>query len=371
MKVYLYILFIAIGLAGCNSFESEDEPNLVGSIPVLQIETNPDDYLSLLENKTTDFEIPCNIIYKNNLYKGKIAAAGAGSRYHDKWGYKVVLEPNNFIEGLYKFNLSSQIYDKTSLSTAIALKYYQKLGFPVHKLAYVFVKINGVDKGLYPLVERVEEQFFINRAISVNELFKLGFETKFTFNNVYIPEYNLEKKIPDDNNYNSINLLINALDTCNLSITTAGLNKFLDINNYIKYHAFTTIINNQDAFTNNFFLIKQKPNEPFTVIPWDFDKAFIGDVGLYGENDIIAKLKGTEFTKQMYLNEITYQLNNVFNETELFNFIDSLAIVIKPAYNRDPFLGKNRYNFDVEINNLKTYIINRRQNLLNKIISGN
>ncbi len=371
MKFYLYILILLVTLWGCNSFESEEEPNTIGSVPVMQIETTPEDYSNLLLNKTTDFEIPCNIFYKGNLYKGSIGAAGAGSRYHDKWGYKVVLEPDNFIEGLSKFNLSSQIYDKTALNTAIALKYYQKAGFPVHKLTYVFVKINGLDKGLYPLIERVEEPFFSSRLIPVNELFKLGFETKFTFTNVYIPEYNIEKKIPDDNNFNSLNLLINALDTCNLSVTTAGLNKYLDINNYIKYHALTTILNNQDAFTNNFFLLKKTPASPFTVIPWDFDKAFNGDVGLYGQNEIIAKLIGTESTKQMYLNEITYQLNNVFAETELFNFIDSLAAVIKTAYNQDPFLGNSRYNFESEINNLKNYIINRRQNLLNKIAAGN
>ncbi len=370
-KVLLIFLFGMLFVAGCESVESDSGTEFIGGVPVLRIETTQEDYISLLENKTTDFEIPCKIRYKNQVLNGEIGAAGAGSRYHDKWGYKIALQSNEIIEGLNKFNLSSQIYDKTGLSTAIAVKYYAKCGFPAHKSYFVFLIINGEEKGLYPLNERVEEPFFENRNLTITELYKLGFETKFTFSNVYIPEFNIEKKIPKDNNYNSLIEFINALDTCNITSSLAGLNKYLDVNNYIKYHALTTILNNQDAYTNNFFLAKEYASSPFKAIPWDFDKAFIGDVGLYGENEIIQKLKSSPLTKKMYLDEVKYQLENIFTLSEVSTYIDSLSIIISEAYKRDPYLGKNRYNFATEVNNLKNYITNRRQELLNKIAAEN
>lgn len=365
MQKLLFLLLVIFW--GCNISESNKEPEKIGAVDILQIETSESDYISLLENKVTDFAVPCRIIFKGKVYNGQVSALGAGSRYHEKWGFKVKLNDGEFIYNLNTFNLSSTIYDKTGLNTAIALHFYKKLGFPTHSFSYCFVKFNGKDKGLYPLIERIEDNFFLERNLSVYELYKIGFETKFTFSNVYIPEYNIEKKIPKDKNYNSLKFLINAIDTCNLSNGYLSLNKFLDVDNYIKYHALTVILNNQDAFTNNFYLYKSLPNKPFTVIPWDFDKAFLGDVGLYGENELIKKLISFNTTKKLYLDNLKDILNNIFTLDEVFKVIDDNAAIIKEAYNKDPYLGKNRYNFDSEIIKLKQYIINRRNFLLNSL----
>lgn len=367
MKKYLILVLTAVLFYSCNISESNKEPNSIGRTPIMQIETSESDYISLLENKLTDFSVPCRVIYLNRVYNGKISASGAGSRYHEKWGYKVKLEPGEYLQGLNEFNLSSQIYDKTGLSLVIASQMYSNLGFPVSRGYNVFVKFNGKDKGLYPVIERVEEQFFADRLMSVNELYKIGFETKFTFASSYIPEYNIEKKIPDDNNFNSLKNMINAIDTSDLTNGYLGLNKYLDVINYIKYHAMTVILNNQDAFTNNFFLYKAKPNSPFTVIPWDFDKCFIGNVGLYGENEIIKKIKSHPITKKIYLETLKRILTNNFTESEVFYIIDTYARGIKDAYENDLYLGKNGYNFNDEINKLKQYILQRRNFLLNQI----
>lgn len=363
-KIFLLFLFITYG---CNISESNKEPEKVGAVDLLQIETSESDYISLLENKVTDFAVPCRIIFKGQVYYGAVSALGAGSRYHEKWGYKIKLNDGALIYNLNTFNLSSTIYDKTGINTAIAIHFYKKLGFPTHNYSYCFVKFNGKEKGLYPIIERIEDDFFVTRNLPVFELYKIGFETKFTFANIYIPEYNIEKKIPKDNNYNSLKFLINAIDTCNLTNNYLSLNKFLDVNNYIKYHALTVILNNQDAFTNNFYLYKSAPDKPFSVIPWDFDKAFLGDVGLYGENELINKLISFPITKKLYLDTMKDILNNTFTLEDVFKVIDENASKIKEAYNKDPYLGKNRYNFDSEINKLKQYIINRRNFLLNSL----
>ncbi|HPN37388.1 MAG TPA: CotH kinase family protein [Melioribacteraceae bacterium] len=367
MKRFVFLILLSFLVYSCNISESNKESNAIGGTPLMQIETTENDYINLLENKLTDFSVPCRLVYLNKVYNGKISASGSGSRYHDKWGYKVKLEYGETIRGLNEFNLSSQIYDKTGLSILIATQMYLKLGFPVNSSNYTYIKFNGIDKGLYPIVERVEEQFFSDRNMPVNELYKIGFETKFTFSSLYIPEYNIEKKIPDDNNFNSLKNMINALDTADLTNSYLGLNKYLDVKNYIKYHAITVILNNQDAFTNNFFLYKAKPNSPFTVIPWDFDKCFIGNVGIYGENEIIAKLKSFPLTKKLYLDTMKDILTNIFTESEVFFIIEHYSMSIKDAYKNDPYLGKNGYIFEDEVNKLKQYIIQRRNYLLNQI----
>jgi hypothetical protein len=64
-------------------------------------------------------------------------------------------------------------------------------------------------------------------------------------------------------------------------------------------------------------------------------------------------------------------VENVFTEENLFPVIDSVYSVIKEAYNLDPYLGDGRYNIDSEFENLKLYIADRRQYIVNNINSLN
>jgi len=252
---------------------------------------------------------------------------------------------------------------KTKLKTIIATKLYSQAGFPVPFSKHVFVRINGKDKGLYPLIERVEEEFFVKRNLPVAELFKLGFDSKFTFEVLNNVQFVFEKKIPDDDNFNSLIEMIHARDISNSENIESSLGKFLDIENYLKYHAVTSLLNNIDAFTNNCFLMKESPNGPFKVIPWDFDKCFSGTpfAPLAGYNQLVTKL----FSNYSILNEYKRLLvlynSIIFNEANIYPIIDSTVSVIREAYKRDPYLGEAGHNLDDEIQKLKNYIAHRHK----------
>ena len=175
--------------------------------------------------------------------------------------------------------------------------------------------------------------------------------------------------MPDDGNFNSLIELIHARDTSSVDNIELSLGKYLDINNYLKYHALTSLLNNTDAFTNNFFMYNEAPGGHFKIIPWDYDKCFYknDDVGLYGKNELITKLLMNRNIKQRYKTIIKELTNTIFKEDNIYPVIDSAAAVIKNAYNIDPYLGDGRYNFASEINDLKTYIKNRRTFFINNI----
>ena len=122
-------------------------------------------------------------------------------------------------------------------------------------------------------------------------------------------------------------------------------------------------MNSFDAFTNNFFLLKETPTSPIKLVPWDFDKIFQNDnvSKLAGNNSIIKKLFENDSTFNLYKRELQSQLDDIFTLENIGSVIDSTATVIEEAYNLDPYLGKGgRYNFLTEIEKLKSYINNRR-----------
>jgi len=344
----LIILFLSFVSCSENLIEPIVDPNLLNQMNIVLTE---EEYLALLNNKLFDFQANGRLEYKGIVFDIEIEAQGAGSRYYNKWSYHVKLKNGNRIKNLAEFNLSAQNFDKTMMSTLLASHLYKRAGFPVFESNHVFVNLNGKSYGLYLLIEKVDENFFSQRNMSIYELIKLGFDSKFTFSDEYNTQFYFDKEIPEDNNYNSLNEFIHALDTARIEILEESLKPYLDVRNYLDYHAMTFIINNIDAFSNNFFLYRKKANKPFEIIPWDFDKAFTKNqsIGLFEGNEIIKKLILNIDLKDYYLRRIEFFLENYFTEEELFPIIDVAAERIKDGYNLDPYLGGLGNDFSTEI----------------------
>ncbi len=368
---YCIIVIALLIIAGCDNDVILNPSDKISTLPVMEFYIDDEDLLALRSNKANSLDVPVRVVYKNKSYLGMVQAQGAGSRLHPKWAYKIELYGGETIEGLSVFNLSAQVFDKTLLKTTLTSAIYKELGFPTFKSKHVYLKINNRDEGLYPIIERIEQPFFNRRNLPVVELFKLGFDSKFTFAEPYNPQFYFSKEIPDDENYNTLIEFIHALDTCSSEDIYSSISNWLDVNNYLKYHAVTSVINNFDAFRNNFLLHKESGLAPFKIIPWDFDKSFFheDEVGIYGENEIILKLFRNERAVEEYKNNVKYLLSTLFTEEYIFPIIDSTASVIREGYNIDPYLGAGRYNFDKEISILKQYISERRQFFINNIDS--
>ena len=361
-QLIIYIAFLHLMiLTSCERDSNINPSDELTSIPVIDIVIDHEDYLSLLENKLINYEVSCKIFYKNYSLYGRIRAAGAGSRYLQKWSYTVELDDGTTLEGLTKFNLNCQTYDETMMRTNLALYAYQKAGLYSFMAKHIFMRMNGKDHGLYLLIERINERFFYRRHIPFWEVYKVGFATRFTFEDTYNPKFTIDKKIPDNDNYSTMIDMIHSRDTSDTENLDETFGKFLNLEQYMKYNAVTVMINNHDAFTNNFILFKKSPTSPFEVIPWDFDNSFTrkGDVPLEGKNDLGHKILSNEKYLNKYKTFIKDQIENNFNEENLFPIIDSLSVVIRNAYDLDPYLGKGRYDLDEEINKLKTFISNR------------
>ena len=370
IKIFIIVSFL-IGIAACdNDYPVLPSDNLT-KVPVLDVSMHKKDLDLLLANRLINLEISCNLYYKDKLYSAIIRPSGAGARFIPKWSYKIKLDGEETIEGLNYFVLSSQDRDKTLANTHLALAMYRQnggllsayeSGFPTFTCKHIFLRINNSEIGLYPMFEVVDENFFEKRNINYFELFKAGIGSRVTYEIDNYPERHFSKKLPEDDNFNSLKSLIIARDTCNPENIRESFGEYLDIDNYIRYHAITSLLDNYDAFTNNYYLFKPVSNGPFKIIPWDFDRCFdnVNKTGLYGKNDIITKLFENQEFVDLYKDEIKYQLEHFFREDKLFPIIDSIADCISEAYKLDPYLGlEGAYILSEETSELKKKISDR------------
>ncbi|MGD8779986.1 MAG: CotH kinase family protein [Ignavibacteria bacterium] len=364
----IFFLPLIILMISCNDVILNPSEELT-DVPVMEFVIDEYLYSKLLNGRLLDTEISIQLVFEEKLYEATLEASGAGSRYNPRWSYEIKLNEGSEIYGFSVFNLSSQNFDPTMLHTTLTSWYYSMLGMPTFKNTHVFLKINNEDKALLVMTEEVDEDYFERRNKDIYEVMKVEFGSKFTFEEgEFNPQFHFDKEIPDDDNYNNLIEFINAVDTSGVENLDESLGKFLNLENYIKYHAATSILNNDDSFTNNFFLIKENPVLPYEVIPWDFDKSFskLNDVEYGGENAIIKKLFRNKSTFNWYKQEIIEQLTNYYTEENLFPIIDSTANYINAAYGIDKYL-KNCYNLDEEILFLKRYISERRRKLIERL----
>jgi spore coat protein CotH len=361
-KSIISSLFISVFLFYSCDLEPYSQPSDdLTELPVLDVIVTHDNLVKLQSNKHINLEIPAQFKYKGENYSGGFRAAGARSRDFFRWSYRVRLDEDQYIEDNNVFNLSVQIHDETMLITTVVIALYQKIGFAMFKSKHAFLRINNKDVGLYPMFEKVDREFFKRRGLKLSELYKAGSQLTLSFNEAGHPSLQFDKEYPNDDNFNTLINLYRAVDLTTVDNIDEILAPVLDIDLYLKYHAMTTVINNPDAFENNFFLWKDSPAAPLKILPWDFDLAFNKnrDVGLYGGNAIINKLLKNEHYFNQYKAELTDIVNNVYTEEFTYAVIDSAANHIREGYNLDPFLG-GIYNFDDKVSEMKDYITNRR-----------
>jgi len=359
--VQIIILLIVLIVSGCDESVMYNRSENLTNMPVIEVFIDEDEYFNLLQNKTTDTEVPAKIIYNDEAITGFIRSSGGGSRMHPRWSYRVELNYEFEVDGLSTFSLSSQSLDPTMIHTTIVSRLYLLRGIPVFRNKHVFLKINNQDKGLYLLTERIDEEFFQVRNIPTYEIYKAGFGSDFSFASPQHPLFTYDKKLPNDNNYTHLLNYINAIDTSSVNTIEQSLDEYMDIDNYLQYHAMSTITNNEDAFKNNYHMQRGTAAAQYKFYPWDFDRSFdpVNDVGLAGENTLFDKLSQNQSVRVKYVTELQFILDNYFREDIIFPVIDSTAMHIKEAYNLDPFLGGGGYNLDFQVNELKKFISNR------------
>jgi len=361
---YIIALLLLIS-AGCDINENNPADDIT-SVRLFHTYIRQENLVELRSNKLIGFSVPVKIFIGDKEYSGTIEAQGAGSRYIPKWSYEIKLEEDK-IADLWNFNLSAQVGDPSMLKTILASYSYRQMGFHVFDSEFAFLKINDENQGLYLMIERVEEDFFRRRDIPLFEIINTLFGAKFT----YAEEFNIydsfEKEYNDDDNLLYFGNFINALDTVKPGNIFPYLDKLLDVESYLKYHAVSTVIAASDGFRNNIVFFKRTPDSPYETLPWDFDGAFnAGFTDIYwGDNEIIRKLIQNDSCVSLYMQYYTYFLENIFTENSLFPVIDEAVQKIEKAYNLDPYLGEAGFNIRDEADKLRAFISARRQLLLN------
>ena len=363
------------------SMEYESKLFDTDEVMTVDIQMDEDDWNDMLANATTEEYYACDVVINgkrvNNVAirpKGNTSlSAIVNDPDSDRFSLK--LEFDHFVDGqtcygLDKLILNNNYADSTNMKEAVIYDMYQFIGADASLYNYAEVSVNGEYTGVYLALEGVESSFMLrNYGTQDGELYKPdsmemggGEKTNSSTSSKSKPQggfsmggsgANLNYTDDDLDSYSTIwdgeitstgkkdhKRVVKALKKISEG---KNLEKYLDMDNILKYMAVHTFAVNMDSLSgsmaHNYYLYEYKGQ--LNMLPWDYNLSFGGmsmggtdgsgvvndaiDTPFSGTNFFDAILEDEEYSAKYheYLQKLVDEYVNGGRFEEVYNRIRS------------------------------------------------
>ncbi len=285
--VVIYAVLLNVGIETKNTqFSYENTVFNKNKVTTVDIKIAEEDWADMLENaadeKLKQADITVNGKKIENVAirtKGNLSLRSVVNSDSDRYSLKIdfdYYDDTQSLYGLKKLNLNNNYSDSTLMREYVSYELMEQMGLPTPAHSYMYVTVNGEERGLFLGVEAVDETFLANNYGSNNGfLFKpdgTGSDLKYISDD--ITDYTgIGLKTNKDNMDQS--KFVEMLD----AIHNGGdIEKYLDVDEMLRYFAVNTALVNLDSYQgnmkHNYYLYEQ--NGKFSIIPWDYNMSFGG-----------------------------------------------------------------------------------------------
>ncbi|MEY9977147.1 CotH kinase family protein [Lysinibacillus sp. RC79] len=255
-------------------------------VTTVNIEIAEEDWTDMLES-AADKELKQANITVNGKRIENVAIRTKGSSSlnsvvnsdSDRYSLKIdfdYYDDTQSLYGLKKLNLNNNFSDTTLMREYISYELMEQMGLPTPAHSYMYVTVNGEDRGLFLGVEAVDETFLANNYGSNDGfLFKpdgTGSDLKYISDD--IADYTGIGLKTNEGNVNQ-SKFIEMIEAIN---NGGNIEKYIDVDEMLRYFAVNTALVNLDSYQgtmkHNYYLYEE--NGVFSIIPWDFNMSFGG-----------------------------------------------------------------------------------------------
>ncbi|MGD9676779.1 MAG: CotH kinase family protein [Vulcanibacillus sp.] len=323
------------------------------------------DFENMMQNPTKEEYKEATVIvdgtqidYVGLRVKGNSSLNMVTSSDSERYSFKVDFDQyimGQSLDGLTKLNLNNSVSDPSYMREYLSYSLLEEMGIPTPAYCYANVYVNGELIGLYLAVEGIEESF-IERYYqsSYGTLYKPeGQGSDLVYIDDQIESYsgiNLVTDLKNDDNKELLNM-IKALNA------GEDLEKYLNIDEILRYFAVNTVLVNMDSYQSNlkhnYYLYEE--DGVFSILPWDYNMSFAGfnmgmdtqnATSLYIDNPLsgtsleqsplLSKLLEVEEYRELYHQYISEFIDGPFSFETMSVEIERIANMIRPYLEKDP-----------------------------------
>ena len=275
------------------------------------------------------------------------------------------------IEGLDRLTLNNNVQDESLASQYLTYKLFNKAGIPAPRITHAKVTVNEVYLGVYSHVESIRAPFIKRHFGDYSGEFYEGTIADFyprAVENIEAKNKRTEK------NRDQAKKLAQILETKE-SFNLAEAEKYVNIDQFIKFWAMETILGFWDGYTNNqnnyYAYSSPKDDLRFHFIPWGADGAFTEGRGpfsrfgqdgnepesVYAQSMLANRLFQLNGIPARYKAALEYILMNVWNEEEIKDEVKRIQALTRNH------LHPRQDRIDRGVNRLIAFVEDRRSSI--------
>ena len=247
------------------------------SLPHFHIRIDPDRLRRLQSNVWSDRYIPASLVGPQGRKTIRIRYRGNHTRDYPKKSYDLVMSGRTY-------HLNAEYDDPSLIRNALSFRFFEMIGVAAPKTLHCVLYVNGVNQGVYLLIEAVKRSFFARRGIPIRSLvYAVNDRADFSL----IDPDSLKRKrslfdgyrliIGTDRDRRRLKSFIRNVNTLKGERFKRFIGRRLDFDQYLHWLAGAVLTGNYDGFDQNYALYEHGASRRYRIVPWDYE-------GTWGRN---------------------------------------------------------------------------------------
>ncbi len=338
---------------------------MANQIPTFSLLMEESDLEELRSDIWNDVPLPAKLIFRDTTYDIDIAYRGSYTREFRKRSYFIeFIEPEMF-EGSREIHLNAEYRDPSLIRNKLSLDFFHDLGVLSPKSYNVNLIRNGIPKGIYLVLESVDDLFLKKRDLSIGPIYyAINNNANFSFKRdgrkkrSRISGY--RRKIGNKEDDESLRKLIDVINTTSDLEFSKVIPDYVDIDKYLGWMVGAVCTMNNDGFTHNYALYQNTQTSLFEMIPWDYDATWgrkvdggrmaCDYVPIQGKkgNYLCSRLLQIAEFRQRYKQKLEKVLDTKFTVSYMEDKVNTLYQSLRSHILNDPYKKRKIEKFNQE-----------------------
>jgi spore coat protein H len=355
-----------------------------GSLPKYQLYIHPMDLLDLKKDIWCDDPVPAKLTIDKKKLEIDLSYRGSHIRKFKKKSYHIRFYKPSIFRNAKELHFNAEYKDPSLIRNKLSLDFFSEIGLLSPRSKHIFLNLNGKNEGVYLELESVDQYFLSSRNLPQGAIFyAVDGDANFSIMSDLDKEVKksldlgYEKKCGTEEDEYFLEEMIYNINTISRAEFAKEIEKYMNIDKYLRWLAGVVLMQNYDGFVHNYALYRNGETGQFEIIPWDYDATWGRDVnGKYmneeyvrieGYNTLTARILDVAFFRKKYKNLLDEIMDQQFTQEYMQPKIEQLATMIRPYVLMDPYKKADISRFDQEPDFILGFIASRKKYIKSKL----
>jgi hypothetical protein len=242
--------------------------------------------------------------------------------------------PGGTFHGLAEMTLNNMVQDYHRINETLAYDLFRRMGVPVPRTSYVWVRVNGQDMGLYLHLETLDRRWRDRNLPPTLGIFEGQYGDDLFIGSAY----RMDLDGGDDSARLALELIAEAIASAPTDGFMAHLAPFVAWEEVLAAMATEVFIGHWDGYgpTRNNYFMHLDLDGVLRLLPWGLDQTFGADLDLYGGAGLLLSGCVNDPTCRIAWEDALAEVAAIVSGPDYRGWADGLAGHLQPLMDLEP-----------------------------------